>query len=97
MDFFSHITLLSALAVVLIQQILKLNVVPSVFANKYPVLTNILLSIVTSIVEVWRTSVQPHAWTDWILLVATTSVVAAITYNATIRNWNQLREMESKV
>lgn len=94
MLFFQHVTLLSALAVVVVQQLLKLKVVPPGFANKYPVPTLILLSIIAAIVEVWTTGVQPHVWTDWILLVATIGVVAAVTYNTTIRNWAQLRQLE---
>lgn len=96
MTFFLHVTLLASLAVVAVQQIAKLNVVPIAFANRYPVLTNILLSVIASIIVVWRTALSPQSWTDWLLLVATVSVVAAITYNATIRNWAQLRAMEGE-
>lgn len=95
LTFFTHAVVLAALAVVAVQQILKLQVVPIAFANKYPVLTNILLSIVASVVVVWRTAVKaPVSWTDWVLLVSTTAVVAAITYNNTLRNWTQLRSLE---
>lgn len=97
MDFFTHVVALSALAVVAVQQILKLKAIPIPFANRYPVPTNILLSIVASVIVVWTSKVHvPVAWTDWVLLVVTTSVVAAITYNNTLRNWTQLRQMEGE-
>lgn len=95
--FFTHTVALAALAVVAVQQILKLKVIPIAFANRYPVPTLILLSIGSSVFVVWRSVVAvPVAWTDWLLLIATTAVVAAITYNNTIRNWAQLRSLEGE-
>lgn len=96
MEFFTHVTLLASLAVVAVQQILKLNIVPIAFANRYPVLANIILSAAASVFVVWTNYVQPNTIADWILLIATTSVVAAITYNATLRNWTQLRGVEGE-
>jgi len=96
MDFFTHVTALASLAVVAVQQILKLNFVPMGFANRHPVPTNILLSIAAAIIAAWKTSVAPHSWTDWVLLIATVSVVAAIVYNSTLRNWAQLRSTEGE-
>ncbi len=93
----SHITALAALAVVAIQQILKLRFVPVSFANRYPVPTLILLSVLASIFVVWTNKLAtPVAWTDWIALVATVAVVAAVTYNMTLRNWKELREVEGE-
>lgn len=96
MDYFTHITALSALAVVAVQQILKLNVVPIAFANRYPVPTNIILSVIASVIVVWRDTLTlpPDAWTDWVILVATISVLSAVTYNGTLKNWPQLRSIE---
>lgn len=95
--FFTHTVALAALAVVAIQQVLKLKVIPIAFANRYPVPTLILLSIGASIFVVWQSAVaMPTRWTDWLLLVATTAVVAAITYNNTIKNWVQLRSLEGE-
>lgn len=95
MDFFTQVVALSAIAVVVIQQILKLRAIPVAFANLYPVPTLIVLSIISSVFVVWTHKVHPPvAWTDWVLLSSTTGVVAAITYNNTLRNWKQLREME---
>lgn len=93
-EFFTHIAGLSALAVVGLQQILKLNFIPVTFANKYPVPTNILLSLLVSVFVVWQTSLEPETWTEWTLLVATVSVVAAIVYNNTLRHWPELKAME---
>lgn len=96
MNYFAHVAALSALAVVVVQEILKLKVVPIAFANRYPVLTNILLSIVAAIIVVWKTVLAVVVWTDWLVLVATISVVAAITYNMTLRNWTQLKQIEGE-
>lgn len=79
-----------------VQEVLKLKVVPLAFANRYPVPTNILLSIGAALVVVWQTAIQPVVWTDWILLVGTIVVVAALTYNMTLRNWSQLKEIEGE-
>jgi hypothetical protein len=91
---FTHAVALSALAVVALHEILKLKFVPWGFVNKYPVLALILLSIGASAVVAWRTAVQPQTFADWVVLVATTAVTAALTYITTIKNWAQLRAME---
>lgn len=94
MEYFTHVTALAALSVVGVQQILKLKVVPNGFANRYPVPTLIILSIIASVIAVAQTPVNADAWTDWVLLVGTVAVVAAITYNMTLKNWSELRELE---
>lgn len=86
MNLVTEWTALAALAVVVVQQILKLNVIPLYFANRYPVITNVLLSIVAAIVVNWRTVVNLSGWANWLTEVAVISVVAAITYNATLAN-----------
>lgn len=96
MELFTEVTALAALAVVAVQQILKLNIVPLAFANRYPVLTNILLSIVAAVVVTWQTAVSLIGWVEWVVYVATISVVAAVTYNSTLRNWSQLRSTEGE-
>lgn len=95
-EFFTRVAGLSALAVVAVQQILKLKFIPMAFANKYPVPTNILLSLVAAIIVVWQTALTPAVWTDWVVLVATISVVAAVVYNQLISKWTELREMEGQ-
>lgn len=95
MEYFTHAAVLAGLAVMLVQQILKLKAIPVQIANKYPVPTLIVLSIVAAAIAVWTNNVaQPHSWTFWVQLVATIAVVAAITYNMTIKNWSELRSME---
>lgn len=97
MEFFNHVTVLTGLAVMIIQQLLTLKAVPVAFANRYPVPTLIVLSILASVAAVIFNKIPtPHAWTDWILLVATVGVTAAVVYNHTIRNWAQLRAMEGE-
>jgi hypothetical protein len=96
MDFYTKVTALSALAVVVVQQILKLKFIPIGFANRYPVPTLLLLSLVAAVVAAWQDFVAPIVWTDWVQLIATIAVVAAITYNMTLRNWVELRQMEGE-
>lgn len=96
MDYFTQITALAALAVVVVQQILKLNVVPVYFANKYPVVTNVALSILAAVVVSWQTAVNLVGWLQWVVYVATVSVVAAVTYNMTIRNSDAVQAMSDK-
>lgn len=95
MEFLNQATLLAAGAVLLVQQVLKLKVVPVSFANKYPVFTNFGLSIVAAVVAVWQT-VEFSAmdtW-DWLVLVGTISVVAAIAYNMTLSNSPTIKSLE---
>lgn len=96
MEFFTEVTALAALAVVAVQQILKLNVIPIYFANRYPVPTNIGLSIIAAVVVQWQNMVNLVNWVDWVVYVATIAVVAAVTYNMTLRNSDELQRVSSK-
>ena len=96
MEFFTEVTALAALAVVTVQQILKLNVVPVYFANKYPVYTNIALSIIAAVVVQWQNMVNLANWVDWVVYVATIAVVAAVTYNMTLRNSPEIQSISRK-
>lgn len=96
MDGFAEITALAALAVVAVQQILKLNVIPVYFANKFPVLTNVLLSAIASVVVTWKTAIQLVTPVEWVTYVATVSVLAAITYNMTLRNSEGVQRVSGK-
>lgn len=97
MEFFNNVTVLTGLAVMVIQQLLTLKAVPIAFANRYPVPTLLVLSTVASIVAViMNKQATPVSWTDWVLLVSSIGVTAAIVYNSTIRNWSQLRDMEGE-
>lgn len=97
MEFFNHVTVLGGLAVMVLQQILTLKVVPVAFANRYPVPTLIVLSTIAAIGAVLLDKIPtPVAWTDWILLTVTIGITAAFVYNHTIRNWVQLRALEGE-
>ena len=89
-----HAVALSAGAVLVVHQILKFKFIPWKFANKYPVPTLILLSIAAGIVTSLEENVHPRSWTDWLILVGTIAVVAALTYNATLKSWAELRATE---
>lgn len=83
---FAAITALATLAIVVVQQILKLNVIPLFFANKYPIITNIGLSLIASVVVTWQNLVQLSSLWEWAAYVGTLVVLSAITYNATLKN-----------
>jgi len=93
--FFTHATALAAIGVVVVQQILKLKFLPTNFANKYPVPTNIALSIIAAAIAVWQSNTPtPVNWTGWLTLVVLVAVVAAIIYNQLLHNWTELRNTE---
>jgi len=97
MEYFTEITALAALSVVAVQQILKLNVIPVYFANQYPVLTNVILSIIASIVVTYQSAINLVDWTQWVTYIATVSVLAAITYNMTLRNSPAVQSASNKL
>jgi len=96
MEYFAQITVAAGLAVVAVQQILKLNVVPLYFANKYPVLTNLVLSVIASVIVSWQTAITLVTWLQWVTYVATVVLIAAVTYNMTIRNSDDLQKVSNK-
>jgi hypothetical protein len=97
MDIFTQYTALAALAVVAVQQILKLNVIPLYFANKYPVATNVILSVLATVIVTWQDLVKVVGWQGWVVEIATISVVAAITYNMTLKNSEAVQKASNKV
>lgn len=97
MDLFTQYTALAALAVVAVQQILKLNVIPVYFANKYPVATNIILSVLATLIVTWQDLVKVVGWQQWVVEIATISVVAALTYNMTLKNSDSVQRASNKV
>lgn len=97
MEYFAQVTALAALAVVAVQQILKLNIVPVFFANKYPVFTNIVLSVIASVIVTWQTAVNLVGWTAWVAYVGTVSVLAAVTYNMTLKNSTHVQSVSNKL
>lgn len=96
MEYFTQITALAALAVVAVQQILKLNVIPLYFANKYPVFTNIVLSVIASVIVSWQTAINLVGWVAWVSYIVLVSVVAAVTYNMTIKNSEAVQQASSR-
>lgn len=96
MEFFTEITALAALAVVAVQQIIKLNVVPIYFANRFPLLTNVVLSLIASVVVTWQTAVSLTTWVEWVVYTATISVLAAVTYNMTLRQSDAVQSVSRK-
>lgn len=93
MEFLDNSVIQAGLAVLLVQQILKLKVVPVSFANKYPVQTNIVLSVLASIFILdldWSFSNAGKIAVN----VITVGVVAAIAFNQLIGKSEEVRELE---
>lgn len=93
MDFLSHSAVVASGVVLLVHQVLKLQIVPVAFANRYPVPTNILLSIIATLFLV------PVRWSfdnvgGLLLQIGTVAVTAAIAYNQLLRPWTELRASE---
>lgn len=94
MDFVTHVTLLAAVGVAGLHELLKLNIVPLSFPNKHPVPTNIILSVLAAIFAARQDLLVPHSWTDWVGVVGTVAIVAAVIYNQLLGQWAQLKAME---
>lgn len=97
MDFFNHVTVLLALTVLASQQILK--IIPlgfTAFANKYPVFTNIGISIVSTVVAATTNHIAPKGWTGWVGAVALCALVAALFYNNTFGKSDTIKTLENK-
>jgi hypothetical protein len=86
MEFLSGAALSAAGVVLLVQEILKLQVVPGSFANRWPVPTNIVLSLVATIAIV-RPTFTPDNLPAVAVQVGTIAVIAAIAYNQLISKW----------
>lgn len=99
MDLLTQATLLAAGAVLLVQQILKLNIIPVAFANRYPVPTNILLSIIATIIVTVPVVHVGFSWHNLPVILRTFGLVAvgaAIAYNQLLGKWQQLKEAEGE-
>ena len=95
MEFLTQSALAASGVVLLVQQILKLRIVPLAFANRYPVPTNIILSIIATFFLV------PVQWSfdnlgKLAMQVGTVTVVAAIAFNQLLGKWDQLRAIEGE-
>jgi len=95
MEFLSTSALTAAGVVLLVQQILKLNIVPIAFANRYPVPTNLILSLIATVVIVNPSNIVNHVpafLVQWFVV----GVVAAIGFNQLLGKWTQLRAAEGE-
>lgn len=94
MDFITNATLIAAAAVVLVHQLLKLKIVPVTFANRHPVPTNIILSIIAVVIIRWNDFASLHGWAQWLTEVTVVAVAAAVTYNQLLAPWDGLKQIE---
>lgn len=99
MDVLTQATLLAAGAVTLIQELLKLKLIPVAFANRYPVPTLLLFSAIATVVVTvpvvqvgWDWHNAPLIARTFLLIVVT----AAIAYNQVLANWAQLKQLEGE-
>lgn len=89
-EFLTLAAVQAAAAVLLVQTILRLKIVPLAFANRHPVPTNIVLSIIAT-VWVMRSTLVFTNWVNFLLQVAVIAVVAAITYNQLLGRSKELQ------
>lgn len=96
MDLLTQASLVAASAVLIGQQILKLKIIPIGFANRYPVPTNLLLSVVATIIVTNWTDITWEAgnWDEIVRILTTISVGAAIAYNQLFGKWPELKASE---
>lgn len=94
MEFLTAATLSASAVVVIVHEILKLKVVPLAFANRYPVATNVILSVVTTLFLVpitWSLDNLGHL----LVQIGTVAVVAAIAYNMLVAP-SAVKELEGE-
>lgn len=97
MDVLTQATVLAAGAVLLVQQIIKLNIIPVAFANRYPVPTNLLLSIIATVIVTVPIVHVGWSWHNAPVILRTFGLVAvgaAIAYNQLLSRWTQLKQSE---
>jgi len=87
MELLASLAVLAAASVVVAVQILKMDIVPSNVANKYPVQTNLAVSFVASIIVciVPALNGQNISTLDYIFVALSTPVIASITYNQLVK------------
>lgn len=95
MDFINHITLLAAGATTLAVQIMKLKLFPPSFANRYPVPTNLAVSLIATGVIYYTNWLPLHTVGDWLGTFGVIAVVAAMTYNHVLGQWGELKSSEN--
>lgn len=93
--FFATLTVVSGLAVSVVQEMLKFKFFPANFANKYPVQTNVVLSFIGACIALHtQGSLHVASWLEIISTGGAVAVVAAITYNQLLGNSTQIKAME---
>lgn len=93
MEFLSGAALVAAGVVLLVEQILKLKIVPLAVANKYPVFTNIALSIIATVFLV-PVQLSFDNLGHLAIQVGTVAVTAAIAYNQLVSKSPEIKAME---
>jgi len=83
MEFLASVTAISAASVVVAVQVLKMEAIPVKFVNKYPALTNIIISFVAATIATLGSVASGRELTlmDYLFLAVSIPVVASITYN----------------
>ena len=97
MDFLNHVIVLLGLAVLASVQVLKfIRLNATSFANRYPVATNIVASIVAVLIAAKTDHLNPVGWTQWLTAVALCSLTAAILYNQLIGKSPAVQALQAK-
>lgn len=94
-QFLTEAAVQAAAAVLLVQTILRLKVVPLAFANRHPVPTNIVLSLIATI-GIVRPALVFTNWVDLVLQVAVIAVISALTYNQLLGRSKELQAVSGE-
>lgn len=92
----AQVALLAAGAVTVAHEILKLKLVPLAFANRYPVPTNIILSVIAALIVKWQDLATLHSFGQWAAFIGLVAVIAAVTYNQLIGKSEELKSIEGE-
>lgn len=96
-ELLAKLVVVSGISVSLVQEILKLRIIPLVFANRYPVPTNIVLSVIASVIALYTQGLlEVSSWLTIGTTVMATAVIASMTYNNLLDNWKQLKTLEGE-
>lgn len=94
MEFLSAAAISAAAVVLVVTEVLKLRIVPLAFANRYPVITNVILSVfVTFFLVPVEFSLDNIG--HLLVQIGTVAVIAAIAYNQLVSR-SAIKELEGE-
>lgn len=96
MELLERAVLAAGPIVMVVEELLKLRVVPLKLVNRHPVPTNLVLSAIVTLLMAPLTGID-YQWSHWQeigSLWLLTALSAAIAYNQLLDKWDQLKRLE---